>query len=215
MVEYQLYAGIFMKKLRKAENAVRLLFLLSVLLAFNSPKEAMMSIFCILLHECAHALGFAGLGGVKSFGSQKGGLLMTGKLTVTPIEVLLVSSLGILANLSLCAVCIPFVLNGSGFFSELSLISFLTAATSALPLPGYDGAEILLSIGCIFGCREKCLSVVKYAGITVGFTLTVLSLYFIEKYALGYWIFGSFFVAFLSSLFSAYNNHDFGEKRRF
>ena len=206
-----------MKFLLFFEKTLTLLFWFLLILGFDTPSVAYMTVIAAAIHECGHlfmsfffakgntSLPHAAISGfrIKSYGlSYK--------------EELFVALGGPVLNflLGLALIQLPFTPRSAEYFDLFGVINILTCVSNLLPITGFDGYR---AVECILAMRIRNSERVAEIMATVSFGFSVLStflsLYLILKTGEGYWIFAVFFSALFSVIVKR-QKHIFYEKTR-
>lgn len=183
--------------LRIMNQFLPVLFWICLIFGFEEPEIAILTIVAAIIHEGGHIafLRIRGIKGHKLRGVVSGFRIRASSILTYKDEMLLYLS-GPIANI--CA-ALMLALFDSDITRMLCALNIATAISNLLPVEGYDGYGALRSIiemlGGGFG--ERILDGVS-AGIV--FSLCILSIYFIDRFGSGYWIFGIFFFSMLGQL---------------
>ena len=114
-------------------------------------------------------------------------------------EQILLLAAGPLVNLAVFLLTLPLSGLANGYFLMIGYINLLSALSNLLPIEGYDGYGILMTLAeakdSHISFRLLCIS-----SFTLTLSLTLISLYIMLRYGGGYWIFGVFFVTLLTKI---------------
>ena len=176
-------------------------------MSFDETEVAIITIICALIHEGGHiiALLFFSEDKFKLRGVASGFRITKHRLSSYRAEILVYLS-GPMLNLFFSI--FPFLLlpYHSEHLSTFSLLNLATALSNLLPVEGYDGYGalrcLLLSRSSEF-IAEKVLPLISFLLIL---SLCVFSIYFIDRFAEGYWVFFIFSGALIKKLDSALKN---------
>lgn len=174
-----------------------ILFWVCLILGFEEPKVALLTVVAAIIHEGGH-LAFLKIKGIKRpdlRGVISGFRIRSSSMLTYTEETMLYLS-GPLANI--CATAVFTLLCGNAA-ELLSVLNIATAISNLLPIEGYDGYGALRSIFEMRG-NEFALRVLEGISSGIIFTLCILSIYFIDRFGGGYWIFGIFFFSMLNQL---------------
>ena len=204
-----------MKLLRIVYNKLLpALFWILLLLAFDSLAIAILTLLCAALHEIGHIF-IAALMLNRDISMPKAVLyglkIDTGGIISYKAEFLIALG-GPMANLLLFFALIPF-LTLSEYVMAFAFINLLTAISNLIPLRSYDGQRL---IGCAissFAPPHIADWVIHCTALTLSALGCFISLFLVGQIGDGYWIFGVFFVSFLSEIFSRSKNFAANKKR--
>ncbi|MBQ8302159.1 MAG: hypothetical protein IJX97_01250 [Clostridia bacterium] len=163
-----------------------------VVLGFEDITAATATIISALIHECGHIFYIAyrklPSGGIRSVLS--GFRIRTASVTSYNDKIITYLA-GPAANIAAFFAVTPLIPFDS-FFALLGVMNLATAISNLLPIEGYDGYGVLYTISE----KNEWLNAMK-ALETVStfliFMLAILSLYLIDRYGGGYWLFAVFF----------------------
>ena len=82
----------------------------------------------------------------------------------------------------------------------LGLINLITAISNLLPIRGYDGYGAIITMLKKRELPHSALKLISGLSSALIFTFCVFSLYLIDRYAGGYWIFAVFFVSMIKEI---------------
>ena len=183
-----------------------ILFWMSLIFGFEENGMAIATVAAALIHESGHYLyitfvgGKAGLRGVISgFRIKTDGILSYQKEMMLymwgPLS-------NILASVLLLVPCIAF----GGVFQKLITANIITALSNLLPIKGYDGYGVIRSIIMKNDCLDLMEGALSIISSVLIFSLCMLSLYFIDRFGGGYWIFAVFFISMIKELSNRLQN---------
>ena len=201
-------------------NCLSFLFWALVLIGFNTPYVAVLTLISALIHECGHIAALAFTGNFTAFPRfAVSGMRLSRKPHISYRDELIVIISGPLSNIASFLFFYLLSLIFGEYFFTFALLNLLTAISNLLPIEGYDGYKILNTLLSAYGLGARGYRVIQRISLLFVTLLTFLSLYLIMKVGSGYWIFGIFFVSMLLSLFKSKNikKRDFGrfrEKKR-
>lgn len=187
--------------LRRLESILTTLFWVLLLLGFNAPPLAMMTVLCAAMHEGGHlvALWCVGRRARLPIARPNGFLLPTDRPLSYRAEALVLAA-GPLVNLLTAALFLLLQPLGRAFFRTFACVSLLTGLANLLPLGGYDGQRLVYIALCLFRDSACAEAVCRKLTFATSATLSFLSLYLIWRTDAGYWLFGVFFAALLSEM---------------
>ena len=190
-----------------SNSILPIIFWVSIIFGFDTPCVAILTIACALIHECGHYLAlfcFTDTAG-KLEGHSSGFRIKQRKQLSYGKEIAVLLA-GPFINVVFFIICF---LLGNCLFGYVRLFGYVNLATgisNLLPIEGYDGygalSELCRSLG-----REDLSQKLEAFSFIFSVCLIFLSLYLIDRFGEGYWIFGLFFVTVVSKLatFGKYN----------
>ena len=186
------------------ERSLAILFWVLLMLGFDTPYIAILTVGSAVIHECGHliaALLFTNSDTRAPTGSISGFRIKAHGLSYK--EELLLSLGGPMINIILGVLlfCIPFTEPLSSYMHVFALLNIMTAVSNLLPIESYDGYRAVLSAAAIFtNRRDSAEAVMKKISFAFSALMCFLSLYLILKLGEGYWIFAVFFTILLSGI---------------
>ena len=184
--------------LKKVSEVLPVFFWAFLIFGMDESSMATMTIVAALIHELGHIgyiywikKGIPGLRGVPS------GFRIKSKIALSYSEEIGMYLFGPLVNIAAFAICSygAFYLGESMW--NFALINLATAVSNLLPIKGYDGYGIIRAIILKGEAREWALSGLSLISTGLIFLLCIFSLYLIDRYGGGYWIFFIFFISML------------------
>lgn len=186
------------KLLRIVNQFLPVIFWISVIFGFEEPKIGVISIIAALIHECGHVaflrLKNAGSNGVR--GVISGFRIRSSSLLSYREEILLYLS-GPLANI---VAAIIFSLFRGETAALLCTLNIATAISNLIPVEGYDGYGALHTLAEQSNPGGICIRLLEIVSSVIIFSFCILSIYFIDRFGSGYWIFAIFFASMLRQL---------------
>lgn len=190
--------AFFQRAFRIANQFLPVLFWVTLILGFEEPGIAILTILSAIIHEGGH-IAFLKL--KKRSNSELRGVISGFRIhpgaMLTYHEELMLYLSGPLANL--CAALLFSFFKGEAA-DLLCTLNVATAVSNLFPVEGYDGYGILHSIlekKSPVGLGIRLLDALS-SGIV--FSFCILSIYFIDRFGCGYWIFAVFFISMLKQL---------------
>lgn len=183
-----------------------LFFWLFLLLGFDSPYVAVLTILCAAIHELGHVSA----------------ILLTNRKVKIPTPLLcglrikedfqpsyktqiLIFASGPIFNLLTFALCLPFK---SPYIRIFAILNLLSALSNLLPLENYDGYNVLKELAQYFE-KPYLIRLLDYLSFCITALLTLVSLKFILHYSLGYWTFALFFISLMLKIKKVANSDVF------
>ena len=198
-----------LKLLIKLKEILSLLFLLFLILGFESLSITLMTFISIVIHESGHSLAHIALIGGKRpemYITPKGFKIKTKTLSYG--EEALCALSGPLANFLICIFCFVLTRLNIDFARDFMTINFLTAISNLIPFKNYDGYRILICISSIFVEDNSCvIRFLEHCSFFISVLFSFTSLFIILKIGEGYWIFIVCFSEILCKILKNQNEH--------
>jgi len=192
---------VLLRLIRHAERLLCILFWVLLLLGFNEPPLAMMTVLCAAMHEGGHLLALLCLGHRAGAPLHRpNGFLLPTQGVLSYKEELTVTAAGPMINLLFAPLCLCLLPLGHDFFLTLCYVSLCTGLCNLTPIGGYDGRRLLHILLCLRRGSDTADAVCRRLSLLTGATLTLLSLYLIWRADTGYWLFGVFFASMLTHM---------------
>ena len=187
-------------------SVLPILFWVSIIFGFDTPCIAILTIVAAILHELGHYLAIFCLSGGGQLRGHSSGFRIKQQESLSYRKQIFVLLSGPLLNILIFFICLPF---GDRLYGYIKLFGYINAATGVsnlLPLEGYDGYGALRELFRYFA-RDDLTFRLEMFSFVMSICMTFISLYLIDRFSEGYWIFGLFFVAVLSKIanFGKYN----------
>ena len=192
--------------IRILPNILSSLFWICIIFSFEEGSMAWASIMSALIHESGHILYLWVLGdkirlrGVLSGFRLKPGAMLSYK------EQMLLCICGVFANIIAIIICIPTLLIIGDAPIIFIIANAVTAISNVLPIEGYDGYGFVYALLSSLDSKRWLFSLLASISTMLIFSLCILSLYFIDRYGGGYWIFALFFISMLKKVSSRLGN---------
>ena len=172
-----------LKTLDKLTRILPFLFWGLLILGFDEPYSAILTLISAILHEGAHYIAALHFGGARVRARLHGfGLSPRGRLSYS--EELIVVAAGPLANLAAFALLCPFG-RESDYLYALAIINLLTAVSNLIPFAGNDGYRIALAVFSWLGVRGA-EAVLNRLSAILCFIACIFSLYAVSRLNAGY-----------------------------
>ena len=170
------------------------LFWGSLILGFEGGYMAFTTVICAVIHEAGHLMYLVLFTPSNhSIKSVVFGLKIKAVRLLSYKDELFLYLFGPLSNLIFGALFLLFSANGTEYFYSLAIINFATAVSNLLPIEGYDGYG-MLRVLCERHFHGTPLNILAGISTMLIFLLCLFSIYLIDRYSGGYWIFAVFFV---------------------
>ena len=172
-----------------------------ILFGFEEASMAVTTLLCALIHELGHIVCILALS-KKSFGFRS---VISGFRISTPgirsyNEEILTYLSGPLANIFAFVISVILSFLGESFFLTIAIINLATALSNLLPIKGYDGYGAIIAFMKMMEMRESVFKGLSYLSASLIFGLCIFSIYLIDRYGGGYWIFAVFFISMLKEI---------------
>ena len=177
------------------------LFWILLIFGFEDPSMAWITIISALIHECGHIAyliyikkDFTSIRAVSS-GFR---IRSTGSLSYRDERNLYLC--GPFANLLVAFICLLGIRLFGHSISTFISINVATAISNLLPIEGYDGYGALRAVICERDLSHTYLRGLYIISCALIFTFCIISLYMIDRFGGGYWIFAIFFVSMIKQI---------------
>lgn len=178
------------------------IFWILLIFGFEEPWIAVTTLLSALIHECGHVCYITLFAGsshrLRAVGN---GLRIKTVGSLSYREERMTYLSGPLANLLTFVVCFVICLifrrEGDGFLLYFGIINIATALSNLMPIEGYDGYGIIRSLIEEREMGGGILRALTAISAALTFILCILSLYLIDRYSGGYWLFAVFFVSMI------------------
>ena len=174
-----------------------MLFWLTLILGFEEPSGAWMTVLAAVIHESGHVLFLKFNKKRGDFRGVISGMRIKSCGVLSYGEEIMRYAAGPLANLAAAAIAILFESEMAMIFGALNLA---TACSNLLPVEGYDGYGILRVMAERRDCSGRLATLLRCVSSAMVLSLTIFSVYLIDRFGAGYWIFGIFFFSLLGKL---------------
>lgn len=176
-------------------------FWLFLIFGFEEPALAVVTLFAALAHEGGH-IGYILLSRELpwSIKSVMSGFRIKASGRLSYSEEICVYAAGPAVNIILFLLFSLLSLLLGEIAIVIAAVNLVTALSNLLPIRGYDGYGILRTALEWKGKSTRPLILLDRISSALIFSLSVLSLYFIDRYGGGYWIFAVFFIAMINQI---------------
>ena len=190
-------AGVF----KIISDTLPSVFWIVVLFGFEEKFLAITTIVCALVHEFGHIICILLLKNNRyNLRSTVNGFRIKASNIRSYDEEILIYLSGPLANIIFFALCVVLSLISNSNFMIIGTVNIFTALSNLLPIKGYDGYGALRATIKKHELPNKFSSALSITSSSLVFAFCILSLYLIDRYNGGYWIFGVFFVSMIKEL---------------
>lgn len=183
-----------------SESVLPLFFWVFLIFGFDVPYIAILTIIAAVIHEVGHlvAITFISQNTEVPRGHLSGFRIKQGN-SISYQKSCIILAMGPAANLILFILTLPFRNCLNGYMGIFCIINLATAISNLLPVEGYDGygiaSQILLSKN-----HTDAIKQLERISFIFSVCATFFSLYLLDKFGSGYWIFGIFFAITVSKL---------------
>ena len=183
-----------------SESVLPVFFWTLLIFAFDAPYIAILTMISAAAHEAGHIISILFLGGrleiprghVSGFRIRRSSTLAYGR------EIIILLA-GPLTNVLVFSIAIMLIPIFDGYAVAFAIINAATAISNMLPIEGYDGYGILFQIFSSRGL-SRALLILEYCSFLITVCFTFFSLYLLDKFGSGYWIFAMFFCMMIAKL---------------
>lgn len=179
-------------------NFLPAFFWILLIFAFEEPWIGAMTLISALIHECGH-LCYLWLfaKGRHRLRAVENGLRIRSFGSLSYREERMTYLSGPLANLFIFLICILIRKEGDEYLLGFSIINLATALSNLMPIEGYDGYGVLRTLIEERERNHAYLRGLDALSTALIFILCIFSLYLIDRYGGGYWLFAVFFVSMI------------------
>lgn len=181
-------------------SVLPIIFWMSLIFGFDPPYIAILTIISALIHELGHILAIRFFTDKNcAIKGHASGFRITKGIPLSYKAEILILLAGPLSNILLFILLLPLGGRLHGYLRVFALITLATGLSNLLPVEGYDGygalCELFKSIG-----HPHLIQRLEMLSFVLGTGITFLSLYMIDRFGEGYWLFGLFFFNTLSKI---------------
>ena len=192
-------------------SVLPIIFWLSLIFGFDTPYIAILTVICALCHELGHCIAISIASDRKSSlrGHASGfRIKRCERLSYGKEIFILLAGPGV--NILVYIITLPFRGAFDGYIRIFGTLNLVTGISNLLPVEGYDGYGALNELFAYTGriSMQKALDLFSFV---FSVCVTFVSLYLIERFSEGYWIFGLFFFMTVSKLVNLGKYDFFGE----
>ena len=190
----------FIKVIEGISNLLPMMFWVLILFSFEEPFLATVTLISAFIHELGHILCILLMG--KSFGIRgeiNGFRIKNSRIKSYGEEILIYLS-GPLANVFCSVLFFVFSNFATQDLSAIGLINLATGLSNLLPIRGYDGYGALSALIKKQELSNSILDALSACSTALILALCVFSLYLIDRYNGGYWIFAVFFASMIKEI---------------
>ena len=185
---------------RMSNSILPVFFWVLLIFAFDAPYIAILTMISAAVHEAGHIISIQFLGGrLEIPRGHVSGFRIRRSASLAYEQEIFILLAGPLTNVLVFSIAIMLIPIFDGYAVAFAIINAATAISNMLPIEGYDGYGILLQIFSSRGMSGALLTLERCSFlITVCFTF--FSLYLVDKFGSGYWIFAMFFCMMITKL---------------
>ena len=183
-------------------SVLPLIFWVALIFGFDAPYIAILTIISALTHELGHKAAIYLLSNKRSrIRPHASGFRIKRADSLSYLSEIIILLAGPCINLLLFICSLPFRNSLGGYITAFGLVNLATGISNLLPIEGYDGYGAICEIFSALG-RQELIKHLNYFSFVVSIGITFVSLYLIERFGEGYWLFGLFFFTVISKLVS-------------
>lgn len=188
-----------------------IIFWISLIFGFDVPYIAVLTIISAIAHELGHCAAiYLFTGKEEKIRGHSSGFRIKRSNSLSYRKEIAILLAGPTVNILIFLALHPFRNALGGYIGTFALVNLATGVSNLLPFEGYDGygaiSEVLRAMG-----RAEAIKRLETFSFVLSSAVTFVSLYLIERFGEGFWIFGLFFFTVLSKLFSFQKYDIFGE----
>ena len=191
----------FAKALDVIGGILPMIFWGLVLFSFEDFFLATTTLVCALIHELGHILCIAMIRengfGIRSVIS---GFRIKTHGVKSYDEEMMIYLAGPCANILVFAICIFLSRLTDERLLTIGMINLITALSNLMPIKGYDGYGAICALTKKYDDQGGVLKALSLISSSLIFIFSVFSLYLIDRYAGGYWVFAIFFVSMIKEI---------------
>ena len=184
-----------------ADRILPVLFWIAVMLTFDTPSVAVLTVIAALIHEGGHitAAFIIGCGDISLPQAALTGLRIRPSRLLSYKEEAVIALSGPLVNLLAFLALLTFY-RASAYLFTFGVINLLTAISNLLPIRGYDGYRVVNGILLAHTDVESAGRITGAISSLLCGALVFISLFLMLKIGEGYWIFAIFFSIMLRDI---------------
>ncbi|MBE6533068.1 MAG: hypothetical protein E7676_06185 [Ruminococcaceae bacterium] len=184
--------------LRIVNQFLPVLFWITLIFGFEEPRIAVHTIISAFIHESGHViyLKVRGITESRLRGDVSGFRIRSCSVLSYRDEIMLYLC-GPMANILAALLLSPV---HTEWATLLSALNIATAVSNLLPVEGYDGYGALHALAEKRNPHGLCVRILDIISAAIIFSFCILSIYFIDRFGAGYWIFALFFASMLKQL---------------
>ena len=189
--------GLVAEGLRLVCALLPTLFWVLVIFGFEEPAPAVATLLTALIHEFGH-IGYIWFSGGKALNIR--GVLSGMRIGTSGLssykDKILTYLWGPMANF-IASLIFLVLAPLSSFFPLMAIMNIATALSNLLPIEEYDGYGIIKTYIEMKELGDWYLRALYALSSMLIFLLCILSLYLIDRYGRGYWIFAVYFFSMI------------------
>ncbi len=197
----------FLQNINRLLGFLPSLFWVLLIFGFDDIPVAFVTILCALIHELGHAIQLTSNPKSKiRLRTTLSGFRMKKSLHASYLSDVFLYFGGPLFNLLTIPLFLatPFI---DTYIKQLfTTISLATAASNLLPIKGYDGYGIILSLSYHIGKEDKILPILNLISFHLLVIFTFVSLYIVTRIGSSYWMAGLFIVSLIREIAEGLKN---------
>ena len=197
----------FQKAIERLSSIASMTFWALMLFSFEEIELAVVTLLCAIIHELGHVIFIALMGQKFNLRGVANGFRIKSNHIRSYDEEIMIYLSGPIANIFCSILYLAYSILISSRFEILAVINLATGLSNLLPIKGYDGYGALYAIIKKRGEWETAQELLNAFSSALILSLCILSLYLIDRYDGGYWIFAVFFVSMVKEIKIALDKH--------
>lgn len=183
-----------------SSSVLPIIFWMSIIFGFDAPYVAVLTILSAVIHEFGHCAAISLLTGrTTKVRGHATGLRIKQPESISYGKEVLILLAGPTINIAVFILTLPLDTLLFGYLKILGYVNLFTGLSNLIPIEGYDGYRALMTV-FDSGGRLRAIKALEIFSFIVSISVTFISLHVIDLFGEGYWIFGLFFIAFMSKL---------------
>lgn len=174
-------------------------FWIMLIFGFEEIPMAIASLVAIGVHELGHLIYLKFLRIDADIRGVLSGFRIKAENSLSYQEERRLYLFGPLANIVFALLLSLLTPLTGGMLLEWVVVNLITALSNLLPVEGYDGYGAIISL-----LREREMergeAILQSISFSLIFVMSIFSLYFIDRFSGGYWIFAIFFASMIKQL---------------
>lgn len=192
-------------------SVLPIIFWVSLIFGFDAPYIAILTIISAVLHELGHCIAIRILAGRSAqVRGHATGFRIKCCESLSYRDRIIILLGGPMVNILVFLATLPYGYALHGYVRALGIVNLVTGISNLMPFEGYDGYGAICEALRYFG-KTEAVKLIEMLSFVLSVAVTFGSLYLIERFGEGYWIFGLFFLTVLSKLVNFGKFDIFGE----
>lgn len=196
-----------LKAIEGLSSIMSMTFWALMLFSFEEIELAVVTLLCAIIHELGHVTCIVFMGQQFKLRGVANGFRIKSNYVRSYDEEIMTYLSGPIANIFCSIILFVFSLLISSRFEIMAVINLATGLSNLLPIKGYDGYGALYAIIKKRDEWETAQELLNAFSSVLILSLCILSLYLIDRYDGGYWIFAVFFVSMVKEIKITLDKH--------